>query len=164
MSLLMVRVDDRLIHGQVTQGWGSVLNPDRFVVINDETAADDWERDLYENAAPEGTAVTVVPLDDARVSLARWLEAGEDLVLLLESPADALRLHESGFTFTALNLGGLHQHEDRRRVLPYVCLGRSDIAALECLRERGVRIECADVPGCERKDLFACLGNEASVN
>ena len=52
MSLLLIRVDDRLLHGQVTQGWGSVLNPDRFVVANDAVAGDEWEREMYELSAP----------------------------------------------------------------------------------------------------------------
>jgi mannose/fructose/N-acetylgalactosamine-specific phosphotransferase system component IIB len=158
----MVRVDDRLVHGQVTQGWGSVLDPDRFVVINDAAAADSWERELYESSAPDGTAITVVALDEARARLEKWLEEGEELILLLEHPADALRLFETGFHFTELNLGGLHQQAGRNRVLPYICLGQDDITALESLRARGVTVECADVPGCERKDLFACLGNAAN--
>jgi len=162
VSLLLVRIDDRLIHGQVTQGWGSVLMPDRFVVVNDAAAADAWERELYEGSAPDGMAISVVALEEARARIEAWLEAGESLVLLLESPADALRLFEAGLTFTELNLGGLHQQEDRRRVLPYICLGQEDIIALESLCERGVTVECADVPGCERKDLFTCLGNADS--
>jgi len=162
MSLLLVRVDDRLVHGQVTQGWGSVLTPDRFVVVNDAAAADSWERELYESSAPDGMAVTVVALDEARARLEEWLAEGEKLIVLLESPADALRLIETGFHFTELNLGGLHQRAGRDRVLPYICLGRDDMIALESLRDRGVSVECADVPGCERKDLFTCLGNTAN--
>ena len=63
---------------------------------------------------------------------------------------------------SVLNMGGLHHRDGRKRILPYVCLDADDIVALEGLRDHGVIIECADVPNCERKDLFACLGSMAS--
>lgn len=163
MSLLMVRVDDRLIHGQVTQGWGSVLHPDRFVVANDAAAGNDWEREMYEASAPDGMKVSVIGMDGVVEAVRSWLAGEEDIVILVENPRDALDLYKAGFEFELLNLGGLHYQEGRKRVLPYVCLNSDDTEALEALRDLGVDIECADVPSCERKDLFECLGSEASA-
>jgi len=164
LSLLLVRVDDRLIHGQVTQGWGSVLHPDRYVVVNDSAASSRWERELYEASAPEGTSVVVLEMSEAATSLQSWLDREEDVIVLVESPQDALRLYERGLSFESLNVGGLHFKEGRRRILPFVCVNEEDIKALEALRDCGVEIECADVPGCERKDLLKWFGNAASEN
>lgn len=158
----MVRVDDRLIHGQVTQGWGSVLHPQRIVLVNDGAAASRWEQELYEASAPEGMNVAVLGVDEAPEDIRRWLERGEGLIVLVESAQDALRLYEAGLEFEDLNVGGMHYREGRRRILPYVCVDEEDIQAFESLRERGVRIECADVPGSERKDLFEWLGSGVS--
>jgi PTS system mannose-specific IIB component len=162
MSLLLVRVDDRLVHGQVTQGWGGHLKPDRLVVVNDTAAADGWERDLYEASAPESMTVSVLSMGEAQGRIEAWLGDGEGLLLLLESPSDALRLHDAGISFDKLNLGGLHSREGRKRMLPYVCVNDEDVAALRNLHDRGVQIECADVPGCERKDFFEWLGRGVS--
>jgi mannose/fructose/N-acetylgalactosamine-specific phosphotransferase system component IIB len=159
VSLLLIRVDDRLVHGQVTQGWGNHLHPDRLVVVNDEVAADRWERDLYEASAPEGMTVSVLTLEESPQSIEAWLEKGEGLLVLVECPLDAVRLYDAGISFETLNLGGLHSREGRKRILPYVCVNEEDVDALEALRDRGVRIECADVPGCERKDFFEWLGS-----
>ncbi|MCH6547189.1 MAG: PTS sugar transporter subunit IIB, partial [Gemmatimonadetes bacterium] len=49
----LVRVDDRLIHGQVVVGWGRELQPDLVVLANDEVAANDWEQELYRLGVPE---------------------------------------------------------------------------------------------------------------
>ena len=157
-----MRVDDRLVHGQVTQGWGSRLHPDRLVIANDRVAADEWERSLYEASAPEGMEVSVVRIDEAAERTDGWLADKEDLLLLIEDPLDALRLHESGISFDNLNLGGLHSREGRRKVLSYVWVDEEDVAALRRLRERGVDVSCADVPGCDRKDFFECLGSAGS--
>ena len=159
MSLLLIRVDDRLLHGQVTQGWGSVLNPDRFVVANDAVAGDEWEREMYELSAPEGGVVSVVTIAETGERIREWIEAGEDILLLIENPSDALDLYRSGLTFDELNMGGLHHRHGRKRILPYICLDRDDIEALTALRDHGVAVECADVPNSGRKDLFACLGS-----
>lgn len=159
MSLLLIRVDDRLLHGQVTQGWGSALNPDRFVVANDAVAGDEWEREMYELSAPEGGVVSIVTIAETGERIREWVEAGEDILLLIENPSDALDLYRSGLTFDELNMGGLHHRNGRKRILPYICLDRDDIEALTALRDHGVAVECADVPNSERKDLFACLGS-----
>jgi mannose/fructose/N-acetylgalactosamine-specific phosphotransferase system component IIB len=162
VSLLLVRIDDRLLHGQVTQGWGSVLKPDRFVVANDAAAGSEWEREMYEATAPEGVPVSVLSLAETGDRVHEWIEAGENVLLLIENPADALHLYRSGLVFEELNMGGLHHRDGRKRILPYVHLDADDIVALEALRSHGVTVECADVPHCERKDLFACLGSTAS--
>ena len=52
MSLVLVRIDDRLIHGQVTVGWGSFLNPDRIMLVSDDIAQNNWEKELYESCVP----------------------------------------------------------------------------------------------------------------
>lgn len=164
MSLLLMRVDDRLIHGQVTQGWGSALHPDMYVVVNDSAASSRWERELYEASAPEGAKIAVLGMDEAGDSLQSWLDSEENIIVLVESPRDALRLFEKGFSFESLNVGGLHFKEGRKRILPFVCVDVDDVEAFRALQALGVEIDCADVPGCERKDLFKWLGSAASGN
>jgi len=63
--ILLVRVDERLIHGQVTVAWRGALDLDAFAVVDDELAGSDWEKDLVLASAPEGTAAEVVTVTDA---------------------------------------------------------------------------------------------------
>ncbi|NIV57363.1 MAG: PTS transporter subunit IIB, partial [Actinobacteria bacterium] len=57
MPIVLHRVDERLIHGQVVIGWGHQLRPDRYVVVDDELAASDWEQDLYRLGAGDADVV-----------------------------------------------------------------------------------------------------------
>ena len=128
-------------------------------MVNDEVAASSWERDLYEASAPEGIKVSVIDLGEAPAALNGWLKDEEGLIVLLASPADALRLYRGGFEYDVLNVGGLHHRAGSRRILPYLCLAEEDEVAFRALAREGVALECADVPAGERKDLLAWLGN-----
>jgi PTS system mannose-specific IIB component/fructoselysine and glucoselysine-specific PTS system IIB component len=72
MPIVLFRVDERLIHGQVVVGWGSQLRPDRYVVVDEALVASEWERELYALGVPEGTEALFVDLAVARESLEQW--------------------------------------------------------------------------------------------
>ena len=81
MSIVLHRVDERLIHGQVVIGWGHHLRPDRFILVDDELAGSDWEQDLY-RLASGGAEVLFATVDDARERLREWRDAGLSAILL----------------------------------------------------------------------------------
>ena len=54
MPLVLCRVDDRLIHGQVVIGWGRPLGARRILLVDDDVAGNAWEQDLYRMAVPDG--------------------------------------------------------------------------------------------------------------
>ena len=57
MTLVLFRIDERLLHGQVIVGWGMRLGIDYYVVVDDDLAASEWEREIYSAGLPDGTAV-----------------------------------------------------------------------------------------------------------
>lgn len=156
--LVLVRIDDRLIHGQVTVGWGACLHPDRILLANDEVAENPWERDLYISAAPPDIEVCVSTVEEAAQEIRRGQQEDKRRTLLLvSSPRDALRLVEYGVSIQEINVGGLHFREGKRQILPFVFADQTDIEAFRSLLQRGVRLECRDVPTCRRTDLKKAL-------
>ena len=73
MSLVLVRVDDRLIHGQVVGGWLPVVQAERIVVVSDLAAADPLQTGMMRLAVPEGVSVDVLSVDAAAVQLKNCL-------------------------------------------------------------------------------------------
>lgn len=145
MNLVLARVDERLLHGQVSAGWVPVLGAQRILVADDALAADAWERDLVASAAPPGVEVEILPLDR---TTPRLQEAGEERTLLLvRNPRGMLALVRSGAPITAVNLGGLHYHEGARRFLDYVFLTPEDIEALSGIVQLHVHVKAQDLPG-----------------
>jgi PTS system mannose-specific IIB component/fructoselysine and glucoselysine-specific PTS system IIB component len=152
MSWILHRVDDRLIHGQVLVAWGMRLRPARIVVADDASAANDWERELLESAAPD-IAVRVVPVAEAAAGYAAEAAAAGGAFLLVRDLATALRLLEAGAAVPGFNLGGIHYAPGRTKVNEYLYLDAADRAAARALMARGVELEAQDVPASRAQPL-----------
>ena len=127
MSIVLFRVDERLIHGQVVIGWGSQLQPDRYLVVDDVLATTEWEQDLYRLAVGDGTAVSFHSVDDARARLAEWNSSEERSVLLTRDVDTMLRLARGRLLDgESVNLGGIHYGAGRSRVRSYLYLDDAD--------------------------------------
>ncbi len=157
MPILLQRVDERLIHGQVVIGWGSQLRPDRYIVVDDELSASEWEQDLYALGAGE-TETVFTTVDAARRALAEWRDDPRRSILLTRDISAMLRLAAGGLLAdSAVNLGGIHHGPHRTEVLTYLHLTPEDRDDLEALAGEGVRISARDLPGGHEVGLEALI-------
>jgi mannose/fructose/N-acetylgalactosamine-specific phosphotransferase system component IIB len=147
MPLCLVRIDDRLIHGQVVLGWARALKPDRILVANDRIAKNSWERKFYTSSVPSHIKVSFLGLEETARQLLNNLFKNESVMILIESVGDLYSIVELGVTLNEVNVGGLHYHEGAHEVLPYVFLTDEDKAFLRELVKRGVTLLAQDVPG-----------------
>ncbi len=154
MSWILHRIDDRLIHGQVLIAWGGRLAPARLWLVDDDVAANEWERQLYVDAAP-GIEVRVVTVEQAAAGWAAEAAAGGGAFLLVRDLVTALRLVECGAAVKAFNVGGLHYAAGKTRLNDYVYLGDADRAAARALLARGIALEAQDVPASRAQALAA---------
>ncbi len=145
MSWALVRVDDRLVHGQVVLAWGGRLHPRRIVVADDDAAASEWERELLSSAAP-GVEVSVLGLERAAAEFAAEAGAEPPSLLLLRDLRSCLELARRGAALGKVNLGGLHYAPGKQKINDYVYLDSADRAALREMRSLGVSFEVQDVP------------------
>jgi mannose/fructose/N-acetylgalactosamine-specific phosphotransferase system component IIB len=142
---VFLRIDERLLHGQVLVAWAAALRPQRIVLASDAVAADAAQRAIYESLPRDDYEIGVAALAEA----ATLLQAGGRVLAVVASPADALRLVELGAGVTSVNLGGLRGPE-KRQLAGSVFLGREDAAALRALVERGVAVEVRELPASRR--------------
>lgn len=154
---LLVRIDDRLIHGQVSIGWAGKLKPDTIVVLDDELAKDPWENDLVCSACPDAVKAKVYGVVPGALALQSGAHAGEKILILLRSVDSAARLVDAGFPVPEVNVGGLHHHAGSRELLPYVYLDDREIATFRSLAARGVKLVAQDLPGNKCFDLVQVL-------
>ncbi len=147
MPIVLCRIDDRLIHGQVVLGWGRPLGIDRIVLVNDDVAASPWERDLYRMAVPAEIELRFAGITEAAAELGAWSAAPSRTLLLTGDIATMIALHAAdGHALHQVNVGGIHHRPGRRQRLPYVYLSDEERASLVALEARGARVSAQDVP------------------
>lgn len=157
MPLILVRIDDRLIHGQVVLGWSRILKPDQIVVANDRVAGSDWERKLYRAGVPSPTRADFLTVEQEAAHVRSGAFEEPKTILLFDSVIDVHRSAAAGARFDEVNVGGLHFREGARAVLPYVYLTEEDRALLKELMEQGTRFVARDIPGNPAIDLNAII-------
>jgi PTS system mannose-specific IIB component/fructoselysine and glucoselysine-specific PTS system IIB component len=157
MSLDLVRVDDRLIHGQVVVGWGRELQSDLIVLADDEVAANEWEQELYCMGAPVGMKVEFTTVEDAAGSVDRWAHSDCRTIILVSDIGSLERLCNGAPSIRKVNLGGVHNEGDRHQHLPYLFLSDAEVVQLRSLAKRGIDITAQDLPTAAPVELAAIL-------
>ena len=160
MPIEMVRIDDRLIHGQVMVGWCPRIKPDRIVVCDDEVACSEWECELYRSAADE-YATTFCTVEQAADFLRSETAEQERLFVLVRSPKTVLELLNRGVRLHKVIVGGMHYKPGRRQLTPFIFVDEADIRHLREIAARGVDIEGRDVPSCVPINLQPLLNEPA---
>lgn len=151
MPILLCRVDDRLIHGQVVVGWGARLGLDHIAVIDDALSESEWEQELFRAGLPGKVEASFASVADAARQVPEWQASDPRCFVLTRDITTMRQLAESGvLDGQEINLGGLHDAPGRRRALPYLFLSDQDREELERLRRTGVPISAQDVPGARK--------------
>ncbi len=154
MPILLCRVDDRLIHGQVVVGWGARLGLDYIVVVDDGLAASPWEQDLYRAGLPDSIEAHFTDVDEAADLIPSWVAEAKSGFILTRDIQTMRRLAERGvLSDIEVNLGGLHAAPKRQRVLPYLFLSDDDLKELERLNRAAVQVNAQDVPSARKVTL-----------
>ncbi len=146
MSIVLVRVDDRLIHGQVVVAWVQTLGVQRIVVVGDEVSANSWEQELYSLGVPPAVAVEFASVEQAVQALSQWVSAPDRTILLVADVGTIMRLCKRTNAITTVNLGGIHDGSQRTERLAYLYLSSDEARQLGELSASGVEITAQDVP------------------
>lgn len=158
MPIILFRVDERLIHGQVVVAWGTQLRAERYVVVDEPLAQSQWEQELYALSLPESATAEFFTPDAARQALPEWQIESTRTVLLTRDIQTMLEVARGGLLAGAtVNLGGIHLRKGREEVLPYLFLDASDQDALKELEAEGVSVSAQDLPGSAKVPLGALL-------
>ena len=156
--LILYRVDDRLVHGQVAEGWVPHLKADELAVVSDEIAADELRRDIMRFATPEGVDLKIMTVEEAAVYLPEAEASKRKVLLLLPGLEEALALLGKGLKIPALNIGGMHYSAGKNLSIgKAIFLSDQDCAALKTLAGAGVAIEGRGVPSDTPVDLIAAI-------
>lgn len=140
-----VRIDNRLLHGQVVQFWIPHLNVEKLLVADDEVFGNESMQTIYRLALPTHVDLAVMPVLQL-VSEFAPLGAVTSLVLI-RTIEDAKRAVDAGCKITDFMIGNVHASPDRKRVTDAVYLSDTELETLCWMHRQGIEIEIQTFPG-----------------
>jgi len=157
MPIVLARIDDRLIHGQVTEGWGKFMKPDIILVVSDTVASCEWESEICLAALPLTIKGMVVRVKDAAPVINKLNADKMNAYVLFESPRDAYEVVKNGAQISAINVGGMHSIKGKREILDYIFVDDNDSIHLKALWDARVKLDFRDLPEHESADVLERL-------
>lgn len=151
-NILLTRIDNRLIHGQVATQWNSTVGSNLILVANDAVAANKMRQSLMDMAAPNGVATRYFTLDRTIEIIGKAADH-QKIFIICENPVDVLKLVEGGVPIKKVNIGNMHMSEGKRQVATSVAVDEADVEAFRRLEEKGVELEIRRVPSMQKEDL-----------
>jgi mannose/fructose/N-acetylgalactosamine-specific phosphotransferase system component IIB len=140
----LVRVDDRLIHGQVSVGWAPGIDPKYIIIADDEISLSEEDKELYLLGVPFEYEGKVFSVKEAAAFLNS--HENENFIVVLKNLQSALDLYHSGYKFEYLNIGGLHLSEGKEEINHYIFMNEKDIYCLRRIEDEGIKVFIQDLP------------------
>ena len=157
MPLVQVRIDDRLIHGQVVVGWRNLLQPQRIMLCSDDVANSDWQRTIYLSAVPDDIAASVLTLAETVQALKNREFERERVILLVDSPKTIVDLVQQSIAINEVNVGGMHFRPGKNQISPFIFVDQQDIDNFRILFRKKIKLEGRDVPTRSPVDIARAL-------
>ena len=140
-----VRIDNRLLHGQVVQFWIPHLSVEKLLVADDEVFGSEAMQTIYRMALPEHVQLAVMPTAELAEKFSALGE--ESSLVLIRTIDDAKSALDGGCPFERIMIGNVHASPERTRVTDAVYLSEHETNVLCDMRRRGVEIEIQTFPG-----------------
>ncbi|WP_307408248.1 PTS N-acetylgalactosamine transporter subunit IIB [Breznakia pachnodae] len=151
-NIVLTRIDNRLIHGQVATQWAGVVGANLLLVANDAVAGDEFRQGLMNMAAPAYAQTRYFTIQKT-IDIIDKASDAQKIAIICETPQDVLKLIEGGVPIKKVNIGNMHMAEGKRQVATTVAVDDSDVAAFKRMQELGVELEIKRVPDTSAEDV-----------
>ncbi|MDO9813284.1 PTS sugar transporter subunit IIB [Glaesserella parasuis] len=157
MAILNVRIDGRLIHGQVANLWTSYLNITRIMVVDEVAANNDIDKAGLRLACPAGVNLSVLPVEKAAANINEGRYDSQRVLLVTRTPQTILQLVEAGVNLPEVNAGNMPKTDLTHPIRKTVHVTEDDVEVFRKLSEKGVKLTAQLVPNEEKVDLMKLL-------
>jgi D-glucosaminate-specific PTS system IIB component len=156
LHIVLTRIDDRLIHGQVITAWAKITKADRIIVVDDEVAEDSFMVKVLKMAAPSSIKVEIFNTQDAAATLTSE-DTGERVIILVKTPKTVLGLIKAGVSIADLNLGGMGATQGRKQLYRNISISAEEKAIFKELLSLGVDVFVQIVPDANKMPMATMI-------
>jgi PTS system mannose-specific IIB component len=157
MTISAVRIDGRLIHGQVANLWTTKLGVTRIMVVDDKVAASDIEKSGLKLARPAGIDLSVLPEKVAADHINRGGYDSQKVFIVVRRPQVLLDLVNDGVKLETINVGNMSQTDETTQITNSINVVQDDVDTFKALHEKGIKITQQMVPGDQANDFMEIL-------
>lgn len=145
MPIVLTRIDNRLIHGQVAVSWCSEVGANLIVVVDDSVQKDKTQQMLLDMAAPYGVSTRYFSIDEAISKLPK-AAPNQKIFLVVRDVEVIVKLAEGGIPIKEVNVGNMHFKEGKKQISSSISVDEEDVNAFKKLNKLGIKCEARRVP------------------
>lgn len=145
VNVVLARVDDRLIHGQVMTAWVQFTGANHIIIVDDETAKDEFTRTILTMAVPKNIKLHIFCIEEA-IAFKNTVEEDLNVILLAKYPGAFYQLIERGWNLNTIVIGGMGSNKDRVKLYKNVAASNSEREIMKKMIDHGVNIRIQIIP------------------
>ncbi|MBP9478102.1 MAG: PTS N-acetylgalactosamine transporter subunit IIB [Sebaldella sp.] len=146
-NILLTRIDNRLVHGQVGVTWVKSLGANLLVVVDDTAAANEIEQQLMEVVAKSsGVGIRFFTIDRT-IEIIHKASPNQKIFIVCKTPETVKKLVDGGVPIKEVNIGNMHFSEGKEQISKKVYVDEKDKEDIKYLESKGIDIYIQDVPG-----------------
>lgn len=145
-GIVHIRIDDRMIHGQVAAYWSNYFRATRIMVVNDEVSQNDLIKSALRSVAPAGMATSLISVETAAKNINSGKYDGQRVLLIVKTPVDLVRLMDLGVQIEKINVGNMSKRPDTVQIKKSVSITEEEKQAFLELHNRNVVMTSIMVP------------------
>lgn len=161
MAIVNIRIDDRLIHGQVAAVWSMTTKANRIMVVDDQVVKDVVNKEALKMACPQQCKLSILTVEKAADNIKAGKYDEERVFIVAKSPKTICGLLDHGYQMEAVNVGNMGGKQNTKMLKKAVSVSREDIEHFLYLADHGVKISAQMVPSDEAVDFVDLIKKEA---
>ena len=157
MEIVNIRIDERLIHGQVAAMWAGTLKATRIMVVDDEVVKDNFRKQMLKMACPAGVKLSILNCETAAKNVLAQQYTGDRIFTVVKGPETLVKMFNYGFPLTEITVGNMSSKNNTRQIIKTINVTEEDEKCFRELSEKGVRFYSQMVPSVNKEDFMAML-------
>lgn len=146
MAIKHIRVDERLVHGQVASAWSNTVQANRIMVINDVANGDEFAKKMLRMATPSQIALSVLTIEKAITRIEAGQYDNDRVMVVFKTISDALEARSRGFEFDEINIGNCSSKDNQTPIAKGIYINSEDQEAIDSLKSQGVKVTVQMTP------------------
>jgi PTS system galactosamine-specific IIB component len=146
-NILLTRIDNRLVHGQVGVTWTTSLGANLIVVVDDEVAKDTLQQQLMAIVAESSGAGIRFFTIEKTINVIHKASAAQKIFIVCKTPETVRKLIDGGVPIKVVNVGNMHFTKGKKQISKKVYADERDLENLHYLQSKGVHVYIQDTPG-----------------